>query len=194
MHTGGRTRQTSGDRGFMKWTRPTSRRARGVPEPASRPNWPRRLESSGLAQFGVSNEDLKHRTELAAPAALTLEDHASEERQGEHARQEHSEGKPAALEQYLAERHDGQKRRVRPRVKPSVRGSWLREAMGQTFRHRAGAARKTNGTMGTNTPQKMSRPRGGSMMLAATMPSAHATPNQRMTVQTRGCTRSGICV
>ena len=58
--------------------------------------------------------------------------------------------------------------------------------MGQTLRHRAGATRKTSRTIGTNTPQKMSNPRDGARMLAVTMPSAQATPNQRRTVQTRG--------
>jgi hypothetical protein len=79
-------------------------------------------------------------------------------------------------------------------VNPRVRGIWLREAMGQTLRHRAGAIRNTNGRSGTNKPQKMNNPRGGLRTLTATRPNAQATPNQRRSLQTRGGTRSGISV
>src|ERR671910_3078213 len=84
--------------------------------------------------------------------------------------------------------------KVKPRVNPSVRGIWFREAMGQTLRHMADAIRNTNGRSGTNKPQKMNNPRGGLRTLAATRPNAQATPDQRRTLQARGVTPSGISV
>ena len=43
-------------------------------------------------------------------------------------------------------------------LKPSVRGNWLRNAIGQIWRHRPGITTKLSGSSGISNPQISRRP------------------------------------